>query len=313
MLIRSLLTTFSLAIALISQTACAQSQPYSVEQVSDGIYYHQGVHEDASIENFGAIANVGFIIGNDCVAVIDSGGSYKEGALLAEALKSVTDKPVCYVINTHVHPDHTLGNAAFKSAHTIYIGHEKLPAAMAAREDFFLRNFSETLGDAYTGTEFIPPSQTVRVGQPVTIDLGQRQLVLTAYSTSHTDHDLTVFDQQTQTLWTGDLLFINRTPALDGSINGWITTSEELQQMPIEYVVPGHGPAGGTGVAQAGWQAQLNYLTTIRQQIRDIIMDFGTIEDATSSVGLAEKNNWLLFDEYHRRNVTAAFVELEWE
>jgi quinoprotein relay system zinc metallohydrolase 2 len=313
MLIRTFLTTISLGFTLFSQSACAQTASYSVEQVSDGIYYHQGVHEDATEENFGAIANVGFIIGEDCVAVVDSGGSYKEGELLAAALKSVTDKPVCYVINTHVHPDHTLGNAAFKSSDTIYIGHEKLPAAMAAREGFFERNFSETLGDAYIGTEFIPPSQTVSIGQPVTIDLGQRKLVLTAYTTSHTDHDLTVFDEQTETLWTGDLLFIERTPALDGSINGWIAISEQLQQMPVKYVVPGHGPAGSADIGQAGWLAQLHYLTTIRQQIRDIILDFGTIEEATSSVGLAEKDKWLLFDEYHRRNVTAAFVELEWE
>ncbi len=312
MLIRALLTTISLGITFFSQTACAQ-QTYSVEQVTDGIYYHQGVHEDASVENFGAIANVGFIIGSDCVAVIDSGGSYKEGELLAKAVQSVTDKPVCYIINTHVHPDHTLGNAAFNGAHTIYIGHEKLSAAMAAREDFFKRSFSETLGDAYTGTEFIAPSQTVSIDQPVTIDLGNRELVLTAFTTSHTDHDLTVFDKQTQTLWTGDLLFIERTPALDGSINGWIAISEQLQQMPVNYIVPGHGPAGSTDLGQAGWQAQLLYLTSIRQQIRDIILDFGTIEEATASVGLAEKDKWLLFDEYHRRNVTAAFVELEWE
>jgi quinoprotein relay system zinc metallohydrolase 2 len=312
MLIRALLTTISLGITLFSQTACAQ-QTYSVEQVADGIYYHQGVHEDASVENFGAIANVGFIIGSDCVAVVDSGGSYKEGELLAEAVRSMTDKPVCYVINTHVHPDHTLGNAAFKTADTIYIGHEKLPAAMAARKDFFQRNFSEALGDAYTGTEFIAPSQTVSIDQPVTIDLGNRELVLTAFSTSHTDHDLTVFDQQTQTLWTGDLLFIERTPALDGNINGWIAISEQLQQMQVNYVVPGHGPAGNADIGRAGWQAQLHYLTTIRQQIRDIILDFGTIEEATASVGLTEKDKWLLFDEYHRRNVTAAFVELEWE
>lgn len=311
MLIRTLLTTVSLGVTFFSQTACAQ-QSYSVEQVTDGIYYHQGVHEDATAANFGAIANVGFIIGDDCVAVVDSGGSYREGQLLAKTLASKTDKPVCYVINTHVHPDHTLGNAAFKTADTIYIGHEKLPAAMASREEFFQRNFSEILGNAYTGTEFIAPSQTVSIGQPITIDLGNRELVLTAFSTSHTDHDLTVFDKQTQTLWTGDLLFIERTPALDGSINGWITASEQLQNHEAKTVIPGHGPVQTENARQA-WQKQLDYLKLIREEIRVIIYDFGTIADATSSVGLSEKENWILFEEYHRRNVTAAFVELEWE
>jgi glyoxylase-like metal-dependent hydrolase (beta-lactamase superfamily II) len=183
---------------------------------------------------------------------------------------------------------------------------------MAAREGFFERNFSEVLGKAYTGTEFIAPSQTVSIDEPVTIDLGNRELVLTAFSTSHTDHDLTVYDKQTQTLWTGDLLFVERTPALDGSINGWINHSEQLQNHVASTVIPGHGPALLENPSLA-WQKQLDYLKLIREQIRAIIYDFGTIEDATTSVGLSEKENWLLFEEYHRRNVTAAFVELEWE
>ena len=292
--------------------ACAQPPEYQMQQVTDGVFYHQGVHEDATPENIGAIANVGFIIGEDCVAVIDSGGSYKEGTLLRQALESHTDKPVCYVINTHVHPDHLLGNAAFKDAEPVYVGHEKLPAALTARKDFFERAFAETLGEAYKGSEFIAPDQTVAVGTPLTLDLGQREIVLTAYTTAHTDHDLTVLDKNTRTLWTGDLLFIDRIPALDGSINGWIKNSKTLQQMDVTYVVPGHGPAGDQQWQQ-GWQKQLDYLTGIREQIRDIIYDFGTIEDATSSVGIQFRDQWQLFEDYHKRNVTAAFVELEWE
>ncbi len=302
----------SCLLALLMHSASAETGTYTVQKVSNGVFYHQGVHEDATADNIGAIANVGFIIGERCVAVIDSGGSYKEGELLYQALREQTDKPVCYVINTHVHPDHMLGNAAFKQEDPVYIGHEKLPAAMAARKDFFDRAFSDTLGDAYLGTEFISPSRTVAVGEPVTLNLGQRELVLTAYTTAHTDHDLTVYDKKTQTLWTGDLLFIDRIPALDGSINGWISNLESLNTEKLSYVVPGHGPAGSEQWKQ-GLKQQLSYLKTIREQIRQIILDFGTIDEATSTVGLEMKDDWLLFEDYHRRNVTAAFVELEWE
>lgn len=302
--------TFLLLLSL-TQVACA-SDDYAVTEVTDGIYYHQGVHQDATEENIGAIANVGFIIGDDCVAVIDSGGSFEEGRLLKQALLKQTDKPVCYVINTHVHPDHILGNAVFKDSTPIYIGHEKLPAALASRKSFFERVFSDALGDAYTGAEFIAPEQTVSVGEPVIIDLGNRQLTLTAFTTAHTDHDLTVLDQTTQTLWTGDLLFIERTPALDGSINGWINAIEQLQQQDVRFVVPGHGPASETAW-QSALQKQLDYFITMREQIRTIINDFGTIDQATKTVGQKQNGEWLLFEEYHRRNVTSAFVELEWE
>jgi len=311
MLKRKASLTALLMLLSLLQVACAP-ESYSVSQVADGVFYHQGVHEDATKENIGAIANVGFIIGDNCVAVIDSGGSFEEGRLLQLALQKHTDKPVCYVINTHVHPDHILGNAAFKDSKPIYIGHEKLPAALEARKSFFERVFSESLGDAYTGAEFIAPSQTVSVDNPVTIDLGNRELTLTAFTTAHTDHDLTVLDNTTRTLWTGDLLFIDRTPALDGSINGWISTIQQLQQQAVRFVVPGHGPAGEE-LWQLGLQKQLDYFTTMREQIRAIINDFGTIDQATATVGVDKKDEWLLFEQYHRRNVTAAFVELEWE
>lgn len=284
---------------------------YPVQEVAPGIFYHQGVHQDANEENIGAIANVGFIIGKRCVAVIDSGGSFLEGTLLRQAIKQQTDLPVCYVINTHVHPDHTFGNAAFKVDNPDYIGHEKLPAALQARQEYFGRVFKETLGASYEGTEFITPSKTVSVAPPLTLDLGERLINITAYTTAHTDHDLTVFDNKTKTLWTGDLLFSERTPVIDGSINGWIAITTQFQTMDLNTVIPGHGSA--TNNWQQAFANQLRYLSTIRDEVRAIIADLGTIEEASAKVGYQEQDKWELFDSYHRRNVTASFVELEWE
>lgn len=294
--------------------ASAVDDTYPLQQVTDGIYYHQGVHEDANKQNLGAIANVGFIEGDKCIAVIDSGGSYTEGKLLNVAIRKITDKPICYLINTHVHPDHILGNAAFynQQHQPVIIGHSKLPAAIEARKSFYEKTFSEILGEAYKGAEFISPQQTVAVGSPMEIDLGNRKLTLTAYSTSHTDHDLTVLDNKTKTLWTGDLLFIERTPVIDGSLLGWIKNIHTLMKLDVNNVIPGHGPAQHSNAQQA-WLKQLHYLQVIRDQVRDIISELGTIDEATQTVGLEERDKWELFDQYHRRNVTASFVELEWE
>jgi len=136
----------SLLLLAFTSINYADNNTYPIKKVTSGIYYHQGIHEDMSEENIGAIANVAFIIGDNCVAVIDSGGSYLEGTYLRQAIKDKTDLPVCYVINTHVHPDHTFGNAAFKGDDPIYIGHTKLPAAIASRQSFFAKTFRKTLG-----------------------------------------------------------------------------------------------------------------------------------------------------------------------
>ena len=309
---RILISFLSIVVSSLAFASSSQPDSYSVQQVAEGIFYHQGSHEEADAENLGAIANVGFIIGEQCIAVIDSGGSFQEGKLLRKAIRQHSDLPICYVINTHVHPGHVLGNAAFKMDEPEFIGHEKLPAAMASRKQHFARQFSEILGDAYEGTEFIEAETLVAVDSPLQLDLGNRLLTLTAFTTAHTDHDLTVYDEKTSTLWTGDLLFVERVPALDGSINGWIDALETLVDRDAAMIIPGHGSAF-SGEQSKGWQDLLRYLTTVREEIRVIINDLGTIEQAIESVGRQEAENWKLFEEYHRRNVTAAFVELEWE
>lgn len=308
-------TLFSLGVLMLFLVFISISNAndsYAVTEVADGIFYHQGVQEDATEANKGEIANVGFIVGDNCIAVIDTGGSYVEGESLRKAIRKHSDLPICYVINTHVHPDHVLGNAAFKVTRATFIGSDKLPAAMAAREGFYETRFKEILGDAYDGAEFIAPSKLVSVGEPETRDLGDRKLTLIAYPTAHTDNDLVVIDNKTKTLWTGDLLFVERIPALDGSINGWLEVMQQLKAMNLNIVIPGHGP-----VLHDDWKTaldtEIHYFSLIREQLRGIINDMGTITQATEEVGLSEQDKWLLFEDYHKRNVTSAFTELEWE
>jgi glyoxylase-like metal-dependent hydrolase (beta-lactamase superfamily II) len=136
-------------------------------------------------------------------------------------------------------------------------------------------------------------------------------LELRAWPTAHTDHDLTVFDERTGTLWLSDLLFIARIPVVDGSLRGWLQVLADLQRLTASLVVPGHGNV--TGDWPGASAAQESYLRALLSETRAALRARKTLQEAVETSAGSGRDQWLLFDAFHRRNVTAAFAELEWE
>lgn len=281
----------------------------SVNQIAPGFYVHWGLQEFSNTKNHGAIANIGFIVGDQCVAVIDTGGNPEQGRSLKLAIEKTTDKPVCYVINTHVHPDHIYGNSAFKQTGVKFVGHKKLARAMAVRGDYYIENAPKTLGIGLTKSDIIPPD--IEVDGELDLDLGGRMLKLTAHPSAHTDNDLSVYDKHSDTMWLSDLLFIEHIPTLDGSLIGWLAELDKLEKNAYKYVIPGHGPL------VTDWPnslyAEKEYLTILLTELRAAIKKGVYLEDAVKTVGTSLKSRWKLYDDFHKRNVSKAYAELEWE
>jgi quinoprotein relay system zinc metallohydrolase 2 len=303
------------ASLLAAGCTTAPATRFQLTEVAKGLFVHFGAQAQAAPGNLGAIANVGFIVGSRCVAVIDTGGSRAEGERLRAAIAATTTVPVCDVINTHMHPDHVFGNAAFATpagagAPVEFIGNGRLPAALAARSHAYQQGLDRELGDAGAGSTVILPTRTV--DGVLELDLGDRIVELRTWPVAHTDNDLTVFDRASGTLWTGDLLFVDRIPVIDGSINGWIRADEQLlAEAGPRRMIPGHGPIPADWRAALG--AQQRYLIAVRDGTRAAIRERRTIAQAIATVARQEQGRWLLFEGYHSRNVTAAYAELEWE
>ena len=295
--------------AALGPSPTGAAEAIQLTPVAQGIYVYTGPHADASDSNLGAVGNVAIVVGGESVALIDTGGSLAFGLQLRAALEEITDLPVSHVINTHVHPDHVLGNAAFASPAVEIVGHRRLGAALAARATFYLEAGARNIGPDFAGTRAIGP--TLEVAESIHINLGGRALKVTAHATAHTDNDLTVFDRRTRTLFAGDLLFVERLPVVDGSLKGWLAVMDDLRAVPAVRVVPGHGPASVRW--PAALHAQERYLQAVLRDVRIEIEAGGTIENAISWVASEERTKWARFAEDHPRNVTASFTELEWE
>ena len=280
-----------------------------VQEVASRVFVHSGKTLALDAAGHDDIANIGFIVGERCVAVVDTGGSVRIGRALLATIHQRTRKPICYVINTHDHVDHVLGNVAFQADKPSFVGHANLGAALARDRVLFVEHYGNDFDAPATAAQIVSPDKTVET--TLDIDLGGRRLTLRAWPKAHTDCDLTVEDEKTGTLWTGDLVFRERIPALDGSVLGWLEDLEDIEHMTPKIVVPGHGPV--TRDLAGAIAPERRYLQALRDGVRAAIAHGDPIEQATREVALDEKPKWPLWDTAHAHNVSRAYQELEWE
>jgi quinoprotein relay system zinc metallohydrolase 2 len=311
---RHVVAAVSLLAALWSGAGAAQpaaeaTTPLAVSEVASGVYVHTGQVADWLPANGGDIANLGLVVGSRCAAVIDTGGTPQLGQRWRDAIARLTSIPVCYVINTHAHPDHVLGDVAFSGAATRFAASGRFSAALHAREPYFLNALHRDFAIAATHESMVYP--TLAVDKTLELDLGGRVLVLQAWPTAHTDNDLTVYDRASRTLFASDLLFAQHLPVVDGSLRGWLAVMKDLAKIDVAVVVPGHGPISREW--PSALQPQQAYLEALQRETRAAIKAHQTLAQAVDSVGVAAARPWQLTELFHRRNVTAAYAELEWE
>ncbi|MBT6817957.1 MAG: quinoprotein relay system zinc metallohydrolase 2, partial [Nitrosomonadales bacterium] len=244
----------------------ASGPSLNFEEISPGIFVHQGEHLDVDEAYQGDIANIGFIVGEKAIAVIDTGGSLAIGKELKNAIRKISKLPIRYVINTHVHLDHIYGNAIFKEDDIDFIGHVELPRAMASRKGFYERTNLKYLKIPLKKSIQIAPNILIKPNESESFDLGNRVIKVTGYPVSHTNTDVTVEDIKTKTLWAGDLLFIERTPVIDGDIHGFIAVIDEILKLDINQVIPGHGTP--TKKWKQAFLKEQNYFKVLRDELR---------------------------------------------
>jgi glyoxylase-like metal-dependent hydrolase (beta-lactamase superfamily II) len=200
--------------------------------------------------------NVGAVLGDDEVLVIDTRSWRAEAEELLGELRALTSLPCRQVLNTHAHFDHCFGNAAFRPA-AIW-GHERCAEDLRLHGDEQRRHvmgwFPEAAADL-ASLELVPPDRLV--AERATVDVGGRRVELLHLGRGHTDNDLVAIVPDAGVTFAGDLVEEGAPPSFgDAWPLDWPRTLDRLLDAATPVVVPGHGDVAGPDLVrtQAGEQ-----------------------------------------------------------
>jgi cyclase len=213
-------------------------------KIADNVYAYVGTKNSANNNSFGA--NAGIIIGRNGIVVVDTMISAKEAKRFIRDIRTISFKPIRYVVNTHYHFDHVFGNSEFAKLGAVVIAQENVKKVMENSASETLKNIGKyglTPKDM-KGTTLAYPVLTY--GDRMTIDIGGQQIELIHARQSHTDGDTLVYLPGKKVLFAGDILFTNYHPFLgEGNIEEWAKELDDIKSMDVEKIIPGHGPLSG--------------------------------------------------------------------
>ena len=307
--------------ALVFLYGHAQAQPpqaaHKFTPIATGVYSAVGT----GTLNVGSNSCV--VVNQDDVLIVDSHITPESARVLVREIKTITDKPVRFLVNTHFHYDHANGNQVF-TAPVDVIGHEftrrKLLGDVKAKGTIFgetlaaLPNTIEQLKqraaaeqDAAAKTrleqqlrvqqayaervkEVKPTPPNVTLSDHMTIFRGDREIRLIHPGRAHTAGDVVVFLPKEKVVCTGDMLVAGISNLSDGYVNEWPDTLEKVRALDFTDVIPGHGEPWKGKEKIDHWQA---YLRDVWQQTAKLHDQKVPAADAARRIDMtAHKNHY---------------------
>ncbi|MDA8099618.1 MAG: MBL fold metallo-hydrolase [Nitrospiraceae bacterium] len=230
-----------IAVVIIFITLSAVPAHAALTKIVEGVYSYVDEKSPSPANSFGA--NAGIVVGKDGIVVIDTLISAKEAQRFIKDIRLVSDKPIRYVIDTHDHLDHVLGNCEFAKQGATIVAQSETKAAIVKNGDGLLgrAKYFGLTDEAMAGTTVVMPSLTF--SDSMEIDLGDRKVRVMLAGPSHTGGSSIVYIPESKVLFAGDVLFTNYHPNMrDGDIQGWVRSLDRIAAMDVASIVPGHGP-----------------------------------------------------------------------
>lgn len=302
---------FSLLVFLTDSNASA-GLPMRAKVVGDGVY--AVVTPSRALpnqHNRGWNSNSAFVVTDSGVLLFDSGSSEAIGESLRKTIAEITDKPVRWIINSHAHGDHWLGNAAFDANVKEIIATTKTTNIIKNSGISWVGLFNRMTNGITGESRIVPPTRQIDVRTEYIF--GGVRTVLFPSGDSHSPGDLLLWLPEARVLMGGDVVYSDRMPSTNNSrIGQWITLLDKLVALNPDVIIAGHG-----GVTDVEGLIRLrNLLVTFKQAVAVGIdegkSDFEMLPEVLAALDPFAKH-FPGLEEKVRRDLSHVFLQVEQE
>lgn len=283
---------------------------YPVTKLTDRVYVIYGPLDEPNKANQGYRNNIVFVVTKAGVVVMDVGTSVYAGNMALEKIRSVTDKPVVAVFNSHIHGDHWLGNQAFKEANpkvNIYAHANMIQQAKEGEGERWVGVFNAATDNAVVGTRPVIPNIAVKDGDIITI--GEVDFRVHDTGPGHSDSDIMIEVLQEKALFAGDNVRANTVAITVTSFKGNLLAIDRILKTDSRIFIPGHGKAGDKTVALKYRKFIDTLRGTVAKHYESGMPDYEMKPIVVNE--LAEYKHWVRFEEHIGRLVSLAYLEVQ--
>lgn len=297
-----------LALFITTTTVQAEALVLQPVQVAPNVYAVIGDLAGQTYENDGLNSNLGFVVTEKGVLVINTGPSLRVAKALHAAIQKTTQQPIKWVVNVNNQNHYWLGNDYFKSLGASLVASkegERVMREMGAQQ---LEANQTLLKEKAAGTKLTYPTDLVTDKRE--LKLGKTLIQLLHFGPAHTPGDLVVWLPEQKILFAGDIIYTERLLAVIpiGNSANWVEAFDKLAALKPKTVVPGHGKP--TTMERARRDTR-DYLSFLRTEAKRVFEASGSMQDAVEKTDQSRFRALVNFDLLARRNMNQVFQEVE--
>ena len=297
-------------LTLASTAAAAFDYPMKAEEVAPGVYAVITPTRDLpNPENGGWNSNMAFIETGHGVLLFDTGSSQDIGKKLKAVIASVTDQPVRWIINSHGHGDHWLGNAAFSETVASIYASAPVTSLIQTDGSRWVEMFDGMTRGVTGQSTILAPDTLIKEDQVVII--GGLKIEFLLSGGGHSPSDLMIWLPDSSVLIAGDVIYSDRMPSTNaGDLANWLKVLPRLEALQPRVVIPGHG-----AVTDARGITRLNDLLTtlwrsVETGIEQGLSDFEMLPMVYESLSSFEPY-YPGLEEKLRRDLSHVYLQVE--